>query len=215
MNLVPGTEAVYAFEPVYWVSGAFVIVAAIFFLAVLVFGPGGRHRVLEQIVALNDFGAPTAFHGTLAVEEIQPGSYLRLRKSTQEARRLQFWYRWIVGWGSQAKFDEVTFDGTRHLVELKEEEKFTRIGFSEYTAVRMRERGGGRSAEFLWHLELIGSGGCAMPFVTSAPGKRKAIFEQTAPVAKAISAIMGLPTQVIVAHVWTPGWPPKNRPTGS
>jgi hypothetical protein len=124
---------------------------------------------------------------------------------------LQFKYRWL-GTGRQAIFDEVTFDRARGVVEFKSKSKLTTIAFSEFSAIRMREMAG-KPLVSLWHVELMPLKGKAIPFVTSGSTERKASFDQTAPVAKAVSAIVAVPVQVFVAgNVWTPGWPPKNPP---
>ena len=75
----------------------------------------------------------------------------------------------------------------------------------------MREVAGRRGGGSLWHVELVPQKGRPpIPFVTSRGGERRAMFENAAPVAKAVSAIMDIPVQVFVAgNVWTPGWPPK------
>jgi len=193
----------------------FAIIVVIIFIAVLWFLREGRNEALENLLAHSELGLPTTFRGSLAVEEHQPCSYLRLRKSTKSARLLQFQYRWLVGVGRQAIFDEVTFDGARRVVEFKRKNKLTETAFSEFSAVRMREIAG-RGLVSLWHVELMPLRGRAIPFVTSERGERKTSFEQTAPVARAVSAIMVVPVQVFVAgNVWTPGWPPKNPSASS
>jgi hypothetical protein len=124
---------------------------------------------------------------------------------------LRFFYRWVAGFGRQAIFDEVIFDGDKVLVELKLKNKQTIASFSEFMAIGMREVAGGRGGGSVWHIELISHNGKATPFVTSVWGDRRAVFENTAPVAKAASEIMAIPVQVRVAgNIWTPGWPPKN-----
>jgi len=193
-------------------SGAilpFLLIAALIFLALFWFLREGRNAALENQLTRTDFGSPLDFHGTLAVEEHKPGSYVRFSKSTDEAQNLQFKYRWLVGIGPQAIFDEVTFDRSRHVAELKKKNSQT-LGFSDFKAIRMREVAGGRDSGSYWHVELIPHKGKPTPFLTSQRGDRRATFENSAPVAKAVSAIMDLPVQVYVAgNVWTPGWPPK------
>jgi len=139
---------VHLFQSDNWfdIYGPFAVLAAIIILAILWYLREGRHPTLEQIVAYSDFGAPTAFRGTLSVEENRSGTYLRLSKRTKEARAWQFWFRWIVGVGRQANFDEVRFDGTRQQIELTRKEKHLTFGFSEVSAIRMRERGRARTA---------------------------------------------------------------------
>jgi hypothetical protein len=186
------------------------VAAAILLIAVLSYVRGRRNSVLEQILVQSAFGSPEAFHGSLEVEKHVPGTFLRLRNSSAAARRLQFKYRWLVGSGRQAWFDEVTFDRSRGIVELRRKTKQRSIGFLECSAVRMQEVGGGRDLRSLWHVELIPRRGRAMPFVTSERGERSTTFEQTAPLAKAVAAIMEVPVHVYLAgNVWTAGWPPK------
>jgi hypothetical protein len=144
----------------------------------------------------------------LTVEESGP-SFLRLCQSTTEARNLQFQYRWLVGKGRQALFDEVIFDASRRLVDLKRKGKSNSASFSEFAAIRMREVSGKHGIS-IWHVELIPRKGTAIPFVTSDRGYRETSFEQTAPLARVVSVIMSIPVHVIVdGGVWTPGWPPK------
>ena len=198
------------------VLGPFALIAIIIFFALQWYVREGRNGALENILVESEFGSPAAFRGSLAVEESQPGSSLRLCKSTSAARWLQFRYRWLMGVGKQAIFDEVTFDSARCLVEMRRGNKQTTAGFSEFSAIRMREISGGRGGGSLWHVEWLPHRGKAIPFVTSEIDSRKTAFEQTASVAKAVSAIMGLPVQVFVAgHIWTPGWPPKNLAASS
>jgi hypothetical protein len=188
-----------------------VVAAVIAILAVLWYVREGRNSALEHILARSEFGSPGAFRGTLSVAEHQAGTYLRLSKGTPATRRLQFYYRWVAGKGRQAVFDEVTFDGFRHLVDLRRKDKYTEAGFTAFIAIRMREVAIGRGGGSLWHIELLPREGRAVPFVTSVTGDRRAAFEHTAALAKAVSAIMAVPVQVCVAgNVWTPGWPPKN-----
>lgn len=106
-------------------------------------------------------------------------------------------------------FDEVIFDGFRRVVELKRKDKQKDVAFVEFAALRMREVATGRGGS-LWHIELLPLKGRAIPFVTSVISDRRATFENTAVLAKAVSAIVAVPVQVRVAgNVWTPGWPPK------
>jgi hypothetical protein len=198
------------------VIGPFVVLAVIIFFALLWYARQGRNSALEILVMQAEFGPPESFRGTLTVQEHKPGHYLRLSKSTSASRRLQFWNRWVIGTGRQAVFDEVTIDGSRGSVELKRKNKDTTALFSEFSAIRMREVAGGRDLSALWHIELIPQEGKPLPFVTSERGDRRAMFEQTAPVAKAVSAIMAIPVHVFVAgNIWTPGWPPKNHVASS
>lgn len=96
-----------------------VVAAVIAFLGVLWNIRERRNGALENILARSEFGSPDTFRGTLAIAEHQPRTYLRLSKSTAATGRLQFYYRWVAGKGRQAVFDEVTFDGFLHLVDLK------------------------------------------------------------------------------------------------
>ncbi len=187
-----------------------VVAAFLAVLLIVVYLRNGRNSALEHILAHSEFGSPVAFMGTLAVEEYKPGTALRLCKSTKAARILQFKYRWL-GMGRQAIFDEVAFDRAAGAVQLKRKGKNRTAGFSEFSAIRMREIAGHRGAGSVWHVELVPRKGRATPFVTSVRGDRRAAFEHTAPVAKAASAIMQVPVQVYVAgNVWTLGWPPKS-----
>ncbi len=196
--------------------GPFVVLAVIITLAISWYLREGRHDALEQLVAHNDFGTPAAFRGTVDVQENRSGTYLRLSNNTKESRAWQFWYRWLVGIGRQANFDEVTFDASRQQIDLTKNEQHTTFGFSEISAIRMRETRAGKGGGSLWYLELIPHEGKAVPFATSAPGDRKTMFERSAAVAKAASLIISVPVQVFVAgNVWTPGWPPKKQVTTS
>lgn len=213
--LAPESMALFRSVDLTEVIGPFVALAVIIFFAVLWYVREGRNGALENILAQSEFGPPVAFRGSLVIEEHQPGSSLRLCKSTKATRRLQFRYRWL-GTGKQAIFDEVTFDGARRLVEMKKKSKQTIAGFAGFSSIRMREIAGGRGGGSLWHVELVSQRGKTIPFVTSEIYKREVIFAQTASVAKAVSAIMGLPVQVFVAgNIWTPGWPPKNHGVSS
>ena len=76
----------------------------------------------------------------------------------------------------------------------------------------MREGSGGWKGAngSIWHVEFIPKKGRPVRFVTSVWGERSAAFEDTAPRAKAVSVIMDVPPEVIVAgNLRTPGWPPK------
>lgn len=189
--------------------GGLVVAAVMAILLVAIYLRQGRNRTLEHILAESEFGSPVAFKGTLAVEEYKPGTSLRLCKSTKTARTLQFLYRWL-GMGRQAIFDEVAFDRTSGLVQLKRKDKNRIANFAEFSAIQMREIAGHRGAGSVWHIELVPRNGRPTPFVTSVRADRRAAFEHTAPVAKAAAAIMEVPVQVVVAgNVWTPGWPPK------
>ena len=213
IQLMFASESLRSFWSSDWVevAGPFAVLALIILLAALWYAREGRNSVLEHTVKAGAFRSPVDFRGSLVVEHSQPGSYLRLCTSTPAASRLHFLYRWIIGWGRQAKFDEVIFDGGKGLVELKTRNRQRTARFSEFMAIRMREVAGGRSAGSVWHVELISHKGKATPFVTSEWGDRRMTFESTAPVAKAASEIMAVPVQVRVAgNVWTPGWPPKN-----
>ena len=196
------------------VLGPFVVLMVIIFAVVGIYLRQGRNHVLEGMIVQREGGSLAAFRGTLVVEESGPG-FLRLRKSTAQARSLQFQYRWLVGIGRQAIFDEVTFDATRRLVELRKSDKLKSAPFSEFSAVRVREVSG-KHAISIWHVELVPMKGTTIPFVTSDRGYRETSFEQTAPLAGTVSAIMALPVQVVVdGKAWTPGWPPKEPKASS
>jgi hypothetical protein len=190
--------------------GLLIFAALLVYFAAQMYIRTGRNRALEEFILQNQLELPIVFHGTLVIEKHKPGSFLQLGKSTTAAGILQFRYRWFEGFGRQAIFDEVVFDGSRSVVELKRKTKSTASNFSQFSAIRMREVSGGRGVS-LWHVELLSYKGGTIPFVSSVRGYRQAAFEHTAPIAKAVSAIMALPVHVIVAgNVWTLGWPPKN-----
>jgi hypothetical protein len=202
MAIAPGsTFALYA---------PFVVIAAVVVLTIMWYVREGRHAALEQIVTSRSFGAAAAFRGTLDVEEDRPGTYLRLGKTTKEAGAWQFWFRWIAGSGKQPIYDEVTFDGPGRRVELRKKANCRTFEISEISAIKMRERKAGKNGSVTWRLDLIPREGKSVPFLTSAIGYRKEMFERSAAVAKAAAAIVHVPVQVHVAgNVWTPGWPPK------
>ena len=191
--------------------GPIVLLIGFIAFAVWMYMREGRNEVLENLVVMTDCNSRLVFRGTLAVEEHRAGAFLRLSKSTQETRRVQLWYRWF-GVGRQAIFDEVTFDHARGVVELRRKDKRTAARLSEFSAIRMREVAQGRGSTSFWHIELIPHKGRARLFVSSVIGGRQASFAHTAPLAKAVSMIVGIPVQVVVAgNIWTPGWPPKGR----
>lgn len=186
-----------------------IIAAAILALVIIGFIRQNRHprsTFLEQWVAQGKCGPITSFEGTLAVEQVGQG-FLRLVK-TDEAKRLQFKYQWLSFIREQADYDEVTFDVTQHLIELKRKEKLTRVPFGNFSAIRMREIYQGDSGS-LWHFDLLAANGKYVMFVSSARGDRRVMFENSAGLAKSISDITALPVQVtLLGNVWTPGWPP-------
>jgi hypothetical protein len=193
----------------------FAVLALLIFLAVSWYVRQGRNPALEEMVQRDEFDSPKIFSGTLSVERDEPGHFLRLSKSTQSNRWLQFQHRWL-GAGKQAILDEVDFDGWRGLVATRRGKDRTEIRFSEFSAIRMREVSGGKGGGSLWHVELIPQRGGALPFVTSEVAARQDSFKETAAVAKAASKIMLLPVQVHVAgNIWTPGWPPKSPASSS
>jgi hypothetical protein len=213
MNAMLAAGSLYLLMPGGWFDlyGPFMVIAVMIALLIAVFVRQGRHRVLEEIVGNDDLGPPEAFRGTLVVEENRPGSYLRLRNSTREARAWNFWYRWIAGAGPQPNFDEVMFDASLQQIELTKKEKHVTFRFSGIAAIRLRERSAGKGGS-MWYLELIPHEGKAVPFATSSMGNRQTMFERTAAVAKAAARIAVVPVQVVVAgNVWTSGWPPKKR----
>lgn len=175
----------------------------------------GRNRTLEHMIEGGGFGPITNFRGTLAVQESRPGVFLRLNKNSK-GRRLQFFYRWVIGMGPQATADEVTFDASRQSVDLIRGVKKSHRPFVEFSAVRMREdavsmRRGIVMNGSLWHVELVPATGSRLLFLSSEVGNRQRVFERTAAVAKAVSTIMSIPVQVVVdGNAWTLEWPPKN-----
>jgi hypothetical protein len=191
------------------ILGPFVLIALVLGLLVAVYIRQGRNHVLEEMVEHGEIGPIESFRGTLAVEENRPNFFLRLVKNSKE-QRLQFLYRWVIGKGRQANFDEVTFDGSRRSVELARKNKRSDMPFSEFSAVRMREDA--RRYVSVWHVELISAKGPRLLFLSSDCEERQTGFERTASIAKAVSTIMCLPVQVFVdGKVWTHGWPPKKR----
>jgi hypothetical protein len=213
MNAMLAAGSLYLLMPGGWFDlyAPSVVIAVMIALVIVIFVRQGRHAVLEEIVANDDLGPPEALRGTLVVEENRPGSYLRLRNSTRAARAWHFWYRWVAGRGPQANFSDVTFDASLQQIELTKKEKPTTFRFSEIAAIRLRERGAGKSGS-MWYLEFIPHEGKAVPFATSSMGDRQTMFERSAAVAKAAARIAAVPVQVVVAgNVWTSGWPPKKR----
>lgn len=191
------------------VVGPFALLLVLLAFLVAVYVRQGRHQVLEEIVEHGKIGPIDSFRGTLAVEENRPNFLLRLRKNSEE-QRLQFLYRWVIGVGPQAGFDEVTFDGSRRSVELTRKNKHRSVPFSEFSAVRMRETAGRYVS--VWHVELVSLHSPRLLFLSSEREDRRTGFERTASVARAVSAIMSLPVQVVVdGKVWTHGWPPKDH----
>jgi len=192
-----------------------IVAAAILLLVIIGFirqNRRPRSEVLEQWIAQGKCGPISSFEGTLAVEQAGQG-FLRLVK-TEDAKRLQFRYRWLSAIREQADYDEVTFDVSQHLIELKKKGKITRLPFGNFSAIRMREIYQGDSGS-LWHFDLLAASGRYMVFVSSARGDRRMMFENSAGLAKTISDITALPVQVVLlGNVWTPGWPPKTS-TGS
>lgn len=190
------------------VVGSFALIAVILACLITIYMRQGRNQVLEQIVEHGKISSIDTFRGTLAVEENRPNFLLRLRKNSEE-QRLQFLYRWVTGVGSQAIFDEVTFDASRRSIELSTRNQHRDVSFADFSAVRMRETAGRHIS--VWHVELVSVRGRRLLFLSSEGDDRQLGFERTAPVAKAVSAIMSVPVQVVVdGKVWTQGWPPKN-----
>src|ERR1700761_2857966 len=191
------------------IYGPFVGLVAIVVFVIVWLLREGRHPALEQIVARRGFASPSAYQGTLVVEE-HSASHLILAMSTQEARTRHIWYRWIVGVGLQPNFDKVTFDAKSGRATLSKKENETVLPFSDIGAIRMRERKIGKHGLCVWRLDVITRENKAIPFTSSASGQREAVFEQTAALAKAVGTIASVPVQVFVAgNIWTPGWPPK------
>jgi hypothetical protein len=171
----------------------------------------GRNEVLEQQVMTGQLGSLDTFSGTLDVQEYKPGTYLKLAASSPQARRLQFWYRWVSGIGPQPIYDEVTFDRASSTVELQRKNERVSVAFREIAAIRVRERTFGAKQGSMWYVEIMREKGRAIPFVASRRGWRQAAFDETAPLAKAVCEIISAPVHVCVAGAfWTPGWPPKS-----
>ena len=186
----------------------FAIIAFILSVAFTTHFRQRRNEVLEQWIALGKCGPVSSFAGTLDVEQAGAG-FLRLVK-TDEAGRLQFKYRWLSAIREQADYDEVIFDGSQHVVELKKKNKVIRMPFGRFSAVRMRELSQSEAGS-LWHFDLVAVEGKYVLFASSARGNRRLMFENSSGLAKAISTITSLPVQVVVAgNVWTPGWPPTS-----
>ena len=194
-------------------SGIFslILFVAIFVFVIIGFSLQNRRirsEALEQWIAEGKCGPVSSFAGTLAVEQAGSG-FLRLVKN-DEAARLQFKYRWMSAIREQAGYDEVTFNVSQHLVELKKKDKVTRLPFGNFSAIRMRELSQSEAGS-LWHFDLLAPNGKHVMFISSARGERRAMFENSAGLAKAISEITSLPVQVVLAgNIWTPGWPPKS-----
>jgi hypothetical protein len=195
----------------------FAAIAVLLFTVIVTYLRQSRNRVLEEIVERGELGSMATFRGTLAVQENRSG-FLRLTKDSK-GQRLQFLYRWIIGLGRQAVVDEVTFDASLQSVELSRNNEKKSVAFSDFSAIRMREAAAShriRTQVSLWHVELIRVKGSGLLILSSERGNRQRAFEETAAVARAISMIMYRPVQVVVdGNVWTPGWPPKNRPSFS
>ena|ERR1700739_1072083 len=187
----------------------FAIIAFILSVALTTHFRRGRNEVLEEWIALGKCGPAISFEGTLHIEENRPG-FLRLSKSTDQAKWLQFQYRWLSAIREQAGYDEVIFDGSRATVDLRKKDKVNSLPFGKFSAVRMRELSQSEAGS-VWHFDLVAVDGKNVLFATSARGNRRLMFENSAGLAKTISAITSLPVQVVVSgNVWTLGWPPKN-----
>ena len=202
-------------HPAFFVSeyvgliGIFAILAFILLIALAARFRQRRNAALEEWIALGKCGPPISFEGTLNIEENRAG-FLRLSKSTDQSKWLQFQYRWLSAIREQAGYDEVIFDGSRAAVDLRKKDKVISLPFAKFSAVRMRELSQSEAGS-LWHFDLVTVEGQNVLFATSARGNRRLMFENSAGLAKTISAITSLPVQVLVAgNVWTPGWPPKN-----
>jgi hypothetical protein len=185
-----------------------VVILALVLLGFWALSRQKRNEVLEQRIALGKCGPADSFLGTLDISEHRPG-LLRLARISEKTRWLQFQYRWLTGLSQQATWDEVLFDGSRGVVQLKRKAKITSYPFSKFSAIRMREISQGEAGS-LWYMELLAVEDKNVLFATSARGNRQAGFENSAGLARAISAITSLPVQVVMAgNVWTPGWPPQ------
>jgi hypothetical protein len=199
------------------VVAPFAAIAILAIAVIAVYVRQGRNRVLEEMIESGEVGSIASFRGTLAIQENRPG-FLRLIKDSK-AGRLQFLYRWIIGMGPQAAVDDVTFDGSQQGIELTRNNKQKNVPFAEFSAIRMREVAATTGRRFggllsLWHVELVLINGSRLLILSSERGNRQRAFEQTAAIAKAASEIMSILVQVVVdGKVWTPGWPPKRRPS--
>ncbi|HET7440095.1 MAG TPA: hypothetical protein VFJ47_02245, partial [Terriglobales bacterium] len=112
------------------VFGPFVLILAVIFIAIQVYLREGRNPVLEGMIEHGEIGPLTRFRGSLDIEEHRPGVFLRLSKKSRLAGQLQFRYRWLVGIGPQARYDDVTFDVSKGSVELTDRGKRTTLNFS-------------------------------------------------------------------------------------
>jgi hypothetical protein len=184
------------------------VVAIFLSIAIPAYGRQGRNAVLEGMIGSGEVAPLVVYRGTLVVADHKPGYFLRLVKDS-DASRLQLKYRWITGVGPQAIFDEAVFDNSHRTVELVRNNEKTSRPFSEFNAIRMRESSGEHGS--LWHIELVPPRGKSLLVLTSERQERRAGFERTGAVAKAIAAIVCTPVQVVVdGNAWTPGWPPKS-----
>jgi hypothetical protein len=184
------------------------VIAIYLSIAIPAYRRQGRNAVLEGMIGCSEVAPLAAYRGTLAITDLKPGSFLRLRKDS-DAGRLQFKYRWITGVGPQAIFDEIIFDNSQRAVELVRNTQRRSRAFAEFSAIRLRESSGEHGS--IWHLELIPQRGKTLLFLTSERQERRAGFERTGVVAKAVAAISCVPVQVVVdGNAWTPGWPPKS-----
>jgi hypothetical protein len=192
------------------------IVAAIMIVLVgLILLRQGRSKVLEQMLVETGFGPPEKFSGSLIVEDHRPGTYLRLAGNPSEPRGLQRAYRWFLGRGRRTPYHGVTFDRSSRTIELNKSDSCEIARFEQFLAVRMKEVPVAKSFMSIWLVELVPQKGKPIPIIDSPCGDRRASFENTAPLLKAISTVTGLPMQAWVAgNIWTPGWPP-NIPSAS
>ena len=189
------------------------VIAIYLSIAIPAYRRQGRNAILEGMIGCGDVAPLVAYRGTLAITDHKPGSFMRLRKDL-DAGRLQFKYRWITGVGPQAIFDEIIFDNSQRTVELVRTSQRTSRAFAEFSAIRMRESSSEHGS--VWNLELIPQRGRTLLFLTSERQERRAGFERTGAVAKAVAAIICVPVQVIIdGNAWTPGWPPKSYMTFS
>jgi len=200
-------HAAIVFPDILDLIAVFVILAFIILVYVTQHMRQGRNPALEQWIAAGKCGPASSFEGTLTVEQTGQG-FLKLTRD-DEAGRMQFRYRWLSAIREQADYDEVTFDASQHVVELKKKSKVNRMPFGRFAAIRMRELSQ-QEAGSLWHFDLVETERKYVVFLSSARGNRRMMFENSAGLAKAISVITSLPVQVELSRsVWTPGWPPE------
>jgi hypothetical protein len=199
-----------------WSDGfdGLIAIAVILAVVIALYIRQSHNFVLEQMLAEHDFGSPETFRGNLIVKDYRPGFFLKLGPDTAPVTWWTQLFRRI--WAPKlrplfvAPIQEAHFDGSLRQVTLRTKNGSRVARFDEFSAVRMREFAAGKSLTSFWIVELIPQKGRPIRIVESPHGSREAAFNHTAPLLKAISAIIGLPMQAYVAgNIWTPGWPPK------